>query len=195
MVTISSFHVIPNEVSPDEFISAEHSIRQAVLSSPRAKMIRNIWYASPRLEQVSLRLARIITHNFPTRVMARAGLLSEALTAASVAYEETMGIACRQEIYDESYIEVLMKTALEMLDWVVTCVDIRGQMTQWIPGETPLIDFVRRSKLQKVGFEIRSRPLPAIEYQARRLALAVAIVGVDRPSELVALAAPGGCRG
>lgn len=178
--------IIPDEVSSTEFVSAEHSLKRALSQHPDTRLIRNIWYASPHLEAASKRLARMLSHHYPSGVPNKP-LLHVALRTAAHAYEEALQVAIRQEHYEQAYLSALLDCSVTAIQFQAIATWADGRTATWQPGAIPLIDWVRKRRPDTVGFVEMNEPVADVERRATRLVLAVELVGGDHPDELLSI--------
>ena len=179
---MASQPISPHELDVSELVSAEHSLKMATTNANRTRLLRNICVASPYLESVTLRLSKILTHAFPD---SEGGyLLSNAITAASIAYAESTRQHKQQEAHELAYVQALLPISLRLLDFQVFGVLTEGRTEAWQPMANTILDWAKRRRFNRIIFNRREVEVAPNVQQAIRTVLVTNLIPVDRPEEI-----------
>jgi hypothetical protein len=186
MQIVSTERVYPFECTPKDLLSPEKAIKESIHGAPVKRGVRNAWYASPFLQVVTSRFARMFTHRYPfdgTRM-----LLEVAIENAVESYEGAAKYDLHQEQRESAYLKGLLGTIRQASEWVV--IGIEGSAGNgtlvWRPGMGALLDWVRAERFIKIAFE------PVVcqfgdekQKKAHNLVVLTNLLGDERPEVLI----------
>ncbi len=151
MKTFSTYDLLNHETSPDQYVSGEHSVKQALLQSGMQGVVRSIWMNCPGLETVCVRLARMFSHHYPGSTEG-SSLLAESILAGATAYAEHAKNGGRVEENEQAFLSALHRTAMFFQHKTAFAVWEDGTTQIWLPFGQPLIDWVKKVSPNRIGF-------------------------------------------
>lgn len=184
--TISTSLLLPNATEASEFISSEHSLKVALSAEANTRQVRAIMVGSAAVRESTLRLARIISHAFPSET-GDVPLLQLAVRNATAAYLEAAMELQRIELHERAYLLALHGTAVQMAGTRAYAVwDESGNTEAWRPFEMPLVDWVKKVAPDRVTFLPVDPADSQIERKATVTMLAAHLFRMERPYEICA---------
>lgn len=168
------------EVSADQIISAEHSLQHAVALTNRSKLIRAITLqANPYLNGLSLRLAALLTHEYPDPDGGI--LLANAISDAADAYAQSAESGGRMEENEYQYTSALLHRAARLADYTVHGIE-KSRSERWLPFSGTLFAWHGARSYRTIVFT--KKKTSQVEYQATMVFLAGHLLTFER-AELV----------
>lgn len=178
MEAVSLHRVYDYEVSRNDLVSPEQSLRVSLARSGKRNLAKSIFFAWPNIEVASRKLAALLTHHYPNR-NGKGYLLDEALVAACDIYEtsvESTAFTLRMAMYLKT---LLQTTSDGLLYWDTHGILSNGETLAWMVGAVPLQDWVRRKNADRIVFTARQE-LPGVEdKEAARISLASSIMSFN----------------
>lgn len=182
--TISTNMLLPNETGADQFISGEHSLKFALSAEANTRQVRAIMVGSTAVKDSTLRLARIISHAYPS-ASADAPLLQLAVREATKAFLVAAAKERRIDLHERAYLLALHRAAVEMSKFRVYAVwDESGRSEAWRPFELPLIDWVKKGSPDRITFIAAPEGDGAVERKATAAMLAANLFRMERAQEI-----------
>lgn len=151
MKTYSTYDLLNHETAPDQYVSGEHSVKQALLQSGMQGVVRSIWMNCPGLETVCVRLARMFSHHYPGSTEG-SSLLAESILAGATAYTEHAKNGGRVEENEQAFLSALHRTAMFFQHKTAFAIWEDGTTQIWLPFGQPLIDWVKKVNPNRIGF-------------------------------------------
>lgn len=168
------------EISADQLISAEHSLQHAVALTNRSKLIRAITLqANPYLNGLSLRLAALLTHEYPDP---EGGiLLANSISEAADAYAQSAERGGRMEENEYEYTSALLQRAARLADYTVHGV-AKSHSERWLPFAGTLFAWHGTRSYQTIVFT--KKKTSKVEHHATMVFLAGHLLTFER-AELI----------
>ncbi|MCK9985434.1 MAG: hypothetical protein AzoDbin1_01906 [Azoarcus sp.] len=146
------------EITTSQLISAEHSLQHAVALTNRTKLLRAITQqANPYLESLNLRLARLITHEFPDSH--GGSLLANAIAEAADAYTRRAELGGRMEDNEYAYVEALVSRASTLADFSLHGIKRSGSEL-WQPFSSPIYTWIESRDFKGLVFTRKPTTTP-----------------------------------
>ncbi|CAM5522854.1 hypothetical protein TMEC54S_00118 [Thauera mechernichensis] len=183
MKTFSTYDLLSYETSPDQYVSGEHSVKQALLQSGMQGVVRSIWMNCPDLETVCIRLARMFSHHYPGSADG-ATLLAESILAGANAYTESAKNGSRLEENEQAFLSALHRTAMSFQYKTAFAIWEDGRTQIWLPFGQPLIDWVKKVHPNRIGFYNAEEPPTEKQIKSGSMIMASYLLRYERSEEV-----------
>ena len=182
--TLHTRTVYPNEIEAISIISPEHSLRVAIAKIHKKRQMKTIFAAWPNIEESTLRLAGVLTHDYPSG-RDDVDLLSSSILRAIDAYE----MASTEAIIETDLLDAYMKALADEASNLV-CYDVHGiwendKSERWEPLSSPLSIWVKKKRFERLVFSPRSLLLDESESKAAKMLLACQILTVRDAARMI----------
>jgi len=177
MLKARSSHLVPIEVVCTQLISPEHSVQHAISVANNRRLMKSLCHASPYIEAINVRLAGLITHEFPDPDGGL--LLANALEEAVAAYVHSAQHDPRMEMHEAAYLRALVSRATTLVAFTVHGLQASGLSERWMPFAQPLFEWATTKLLERLVFS-RREAVSREERCAARAMLASTLLSFDR---------------
>ncbi|NMG28373.1 hypothetical protein [Aromatoleum evansii] len=138
------------EISSRQLISAAHSLQHAVAQTNRTKLLKAITQqANPYLDALNLRLAALVTHEYPDAL--GGSLLANAIADAADAYARKAENGGRLEDSEYAYVAALLHRSSAIADFSVHGIKRSGSEL-WRPFPTTLFEWLESRQFSTLIF-------------------------------------------
>ena len=166
MLAVASTIITDCEISPCEILSPADALRKAMLQVQIGKPMTALLNSFPSIQSACLRLAKSITHLYPSIENRKAGLLAVALRDGLNNFREKAGKENDQQLLPAYFTQALINRAIEATLFDVRAVNEMGEGERWDMFETPLTSWCERFQARRIVFTRRNSD--AEEMQAAR---------------------------
>lgn len=184
--TYTTHQLFNNEATPEEFVSAEHSVKHAIQATGMQSVIRSIWLNSPVLETATQRLARMFSHHYPSIDDDRP-LLTVAILEAADAYTKSVKEAKRQEDHDMAFMSALHHRMMDFQAHSAIAVYPGDETAMWLPFGHAMIDWVKKVEPERIGFVRKADAVSERTRKAGSLILAAYMLRYERAEDVYSL--------
>ena len=174
MEAVSIKHVYDHEVSRNELVSPEHSLRVALARTGKRAYAKTIFFSWPNLETAARKLAATLSHHYPD-LSGDGYLLDKALLAACDAFEnsvETENFTRRMGLFLNAMLKV---AADEVSAWNTHGILAKGDTLAWNLGELSIFEWIKRKSVNRIVFTTCGAQLTPEEREAARIALSSSV--------------------
>jgi len=184
--TLHTRTVYPYELDATSLISPEHSVRIAMAKIHKKRAVKTIFSAWHNLEEATRKLARIVTHDYPSD---RDGsdILSSAILRAINAYEAASTDAIDESVLADAYMRALAEEASNLVCYEVHGIWETEKSERWEHLSFPLIDWVKKKGFERLVFSPRGVLGDEGEKKAAKLLVACQILTVRDTARLFQL--------